>query len=967
MGALLMRANPAFIASLAAADRAWQREKARVLWWRAVPWLLSLLLTAFATDAFLQLSSTARLVWLAAAAVALLTALAAGCYIGWMRRNPAERTARHLEQREPRLGSRLINTLQLAGQTGNPALSEPTRAIAAQAVARYGEELGAIDLPGLAATGESQRRFAHAGLAVLGFFALLAVFYPVVRIVLPRFLDPLGDHPPYAFTQIAIVDPGERGADVVYGSSLPVRVTWSGHEPQELYLSIYPKDGSSGVLTLPMIRDGEKGFIQEVGDVRGDFSVVAHSKNFSCYSPRREARVILTPRIENAFLEITPPAYTGLKTEEHPFSFKSVNALEGSLLRFRLDSNRPLREGSIEISRNGKTDRLVLARHGEKEVSGAFTVTDDAKLRFRVTDVAGIPSDDQPETLISVLHDLPPTVSIVAPEQDGFASIDYKLTAKIEATDDYGVKTLRIHRALNGAYSAPLTYNTPSIQTDVEQNLHFDFSDLGVRPGDRVSIFAEAIDTAPSPHLARSQTVTLTIISAEDYNEFIRQQNDVRDLSDKYQALLEQFQDLRTAQANLAGDEAALRSQVSDAKSAAAHLSDFDAMTARQNELNQRLNKLAQRMEQFVRPHPLYDFERDLQRELTGEALQIELSTAQNDASLNQLAAQTSHPDGSRSLTPENIDQLQSEAKAQAERLGAGGDQLADSVTRPLQDLSRYHDLVNDFNAFEQAYQAQSALAEQTRAYQNKGPLNREDQLALKDLAGQEESVRQILDQLPSSLRAHADAARKTFPKAASSADQLADAIENARFEPLARAATGMMLDGNGQQGALLAQRLESDMRNLFGQCNGSGQTDSSELDQYLKLTLNGGNGQSFAQMRQCRKFGLNSGHFPGMGLGHGYGQASGYSMTSESQAPVLGNEQFDPKGPRQSSKLSSNGMQSGGPASGALAAPRMDTPDMMKGVNPADRQSGAVQSESDIEEYRSIVDQYFKTITHQP
>jgi len=59
-----------------------------------------------------------------------------------------------------------------------------------------------------------------------------------------------------------------------------------------------------------------------------------------------------------------------------------------------------------------KTDRLVLARHGEREVSGGFTVTDDAKLRFRVTDVDGIPSDDQPEALISVLHDLPPTVSL---------------------------------------------------------------------------------------------------------------------------------------------------------------------------------------------------------------------------------------------------------------------------------------------------------------------------------------------------------------------------------------------------------------------------------------------------------------------------------------------------------------------------------------------------------------------------
>lgn len=64
---------------------------------------------------------------------------------------------------------------------------------------------------------------------------------------------------------------------------------------------------------------------------------------------------------------------------------------------------------------------------------------------------------------------------------------------------------------------------------------------------------------------------------------------------------------------------------------------------------------------------------------------------------------------------------------------------------------------------------------------------------------------------------------------------------------------------------------------------------------------------------------------------------------------------------------MSGNGMEPGGLASGGPAAPQMDAPDVMKGVNPADRKSGAVQSEGDIEEYRSVVDQYFKTITHQP
>jgi len=965
-----MRADRAFLDGLAEADRAWQREKARAFWWRAVPWLLGFVLAAFAADAFLQLSAGVRLAWIIVGVVGALSALAAGWNCGWMRRNPAERTARFLEERDPSLGSRLINALQLADQTEDLKIPEPTRNIAARAVVGYGEELRAVNLPHLAVTGESARRLKQAGIAALGFCALLAIFYPVACIVAPRFFDPWGDHPPYAFTRVEIVDPGAGGADLIYGGALPVRVKWSGHEPSELYLSVYPKSASSPIATLPMIRDGDNGFVQEIGDVRGDFSIVAHSKNFSFYSQRRDARVILTPKIEKAFLEITPPAYTGLKAQEQPFTFQSANALEGSRLRFRLQSNRPLEAGAIEITRNGKTQSIALTPDGDKEVSGEFTIDDDAKLRFRVTDVDGIPSDDQPEALISVLHDLPPAISIVAPEQDGFAAVDYRLNAKIEASDDYGVRTIRIHRALNGVYSAPRVYNISDVETFVPESLPFDFSDLGVKPGDQVSMFAEAIDTAPSPHLSRSQTITLSIISEQDYNQYLRQQEDVRALSDKYNALLQQFRDLRNQQAKLAADAAALRSQATDKKSAMARLSDFDALTARQNELNQRLNQLAQRMEKFVRPNPVYDFEKDLQAQLTSEAQQIRQSTDMNDAALDQLARQTSLPDGSRSLTPGDLDLLQAEAKAQAASLGARDEEMAKSVQQPLEKLSQFHDLVNDFNLFQQLFHLQQALAQQIQAYQNKGPLDREDQLALKDLAAQQEEIRNYLQQLPDALRADAKAAQSTFPKAASSANTLADAIESRRFEPLAKMATDAMLNGDGAQGALLAQRLESDMSQLFSECHGSGQDNSDELDQYLHLTLGGGAGQSLQQMRQFRNFGLGSGRFGSFGLGEGEAGASdssGYSMSAAPESPVLGNEQFSPNGPKQLSKLDGNGNTPGGQSANGLQAPQMDQPDVMNGLNPMNRQADSAHTEGTIEEYRPIVDEYFKTITHQP
>lgn len=951
---------------LAAADRVWQREKARAWVWRSVPGFLGLVLVLLAADAFLQLNRPARLLSLALCALYALTMLAIGWYLGWRRRSPPERVARFLEERDPQLGSRLINALQLAGQAENSKLPELTRTLAAQAVGRYEAEIGRADLPRLARTGAARKRLEQACIALAVFAVLLMVFFPVTTVLLPRFLDPFGDHPPYAFTTVEIVDPGPTGAEVIYGGKLPVHVRWAGHEPRELFITAYPPGKDKEAVTLPMIRDGKKGFVQEIGDIRSDLVLIAHAKRNDFYSAKRNARVILTPKIDQAFLEIAPPRYTALRAEEQPFVFKATSALEGSGLRFRLRSNRPLRAGVMEIFREGHpTERIELTGTG-KEVGGSLTLQDNVRLRFRVTDIDGIPSDEQPEALISVTHDLPPTVQVVAPERDTFVSIDYKLTAKFEATDDYGVKTLRIHRGLNGVYSAPQTIDIPEVQRDAAQSLPIDFATLGVLPGDRVSFFAEAIDTAPSPHLSRSPTVTLTLISEEEYNEFIRQQNDVRDLSGKYDELLQQFRALRDEQTALAKEAAALREKAKTPEEAAKLAAEFDALTARQNELNQRLNKQAERMEKFVRAKPLYDFERGLQQQLTEEAEKIRQSTQENRQALDQLAQQTSPSGGNRTITPEVLSQLQKQAEEQAARLGAGNQELTEKVERPLEDLSHLHDVVNDVNGFQQLYQAQQALAEQTRAYQDKGPLNREDQLALKELAAQQEAVREALNALPAQLREHADAAQEKFPKAAASGRALAEAIEKNRLAGLAQSATEKMLGGDGEQSALLAQRLEKDMARLFSQSRSGGQQSeqSDELDQFLKPMMSGAGARSLGQMEECRKFGLGQSPFPRMSKSPGQGQGSGYSMNSSAQPTVMGNEQLTPKGPKKSSKTSANGAQSGENAATAAATLRNDPPDVMTGLHPEDRKTGAISTESAVEEYHEVVDEYFKTIT---
>jgi hypothetical protein len=972
--------NTALLARLARADSAWRREQARVLLWRALPGFAALLLVACAADAFLQLGVAPRLGFLV---VALLAAAALGGVIAhrvWLRRHAPERVARHLETRAPALGSRLINALQLAAQTTDARLPALTRDLAAQAVGRYATELDATDLPGLARTGADRRALERSVLWLGGALVLGLVFYPVMEIVLPRFYDPFGDHPPYAFTRVEIAQPLADGTPVIYGGTLSVRVAWSGHEPRELFLTAHPPELPDEGVTVPMIRDGKDGFIADLSGVRTDLILVAHAKDRSYHSTQRLARVVLTPRLEAAWVEIVPPTYTALRTEERKLDFKTVGALQGSTLRFRLRSNRPLRSGLLEVRREGGVEASdapelinlipvaapTPAAAGDSsrvyEVAGELLANTDARLRFHVTDIDGLVSVASPETLLTLAHDLAPLVEVREPAQDGFVSIGFTLPAKFEATDDYGIRTLRIHRALNGVYTAPLTVEIEGVQRDASRNLAFDFAALGARPGDSVSFFAEAIDTAPEPHLGRSRTVTVTLISEDEYNQHLRETLDIADIAQKYAALLERFEALRDAQQRLADEARALAEKLAapDAPPDAAAEARLAELAPQQDALDGELDKLADELLTFVRPNPVYDFERDLAKRLT-----LESGALRDSAQRSREAGAASPP----ADPAERLAALEQRAREQAERLGARREQLAQDVERPLRDLARLHDLVNAFNLFEQAYLAQESLAEQMRAYATKPNPTREDQLAMKDLAARQAAVREVLRQLPGQLRERAAAAEGEFPKAAAAGRDMAELIEQARLGPLAQNATERLLQADGRDGAALTRRLADEMAALMSKCQGGEGESSDELDQYLQAQMPqaGGGRQTWEQMRQSRKFSLEGGAMPGLSSrpGSGGGPASGYSTSGNNPPPVFGAEPSpSPASGQLSSNLAAQGSGQGDGAGGGSPAVQTGEADVLKNINAADRESGATPGELGAEEYRELVEEYFKQLT---
>jgi ElaB/YqjD/DUF883 family membrane-anchored ribosome-binding protein len=541
--------------------------------------------------------------------------------------------------------------------------------------------------------------------------------------------------------------------------------------------------------------------------------------------------------------------------------------------------------------------------------------------------------------------------------------MDFKLQAQIEASDDYGLREIRLHRGLNGVFSAPKFFSYTNLIRDSRETFDFDFAKLGIQPGDVISLVAEAVDNAPQPHLSRSQMVRLQVISVEDYNNYLREQSDIADAEAKYAGLNDELQALVEQQQQLGQEIQKLDNQLAKAKpkQTDALAQQLDSLVAKQNELNEKLNRQAERMDNFVRDNPVYDVEKDLQALLRQQAEAVRQSAQADDDATREVAQRSSPPGGPRLLTPDILKDFKKASDDQVLRLGGVHDESDKQVVQTLDDMDQMQELVKDFNQFEALYHAQQDLAQQSQPYNRSGLLSREDQLALKDLAATEHQVANFLGQLQDKLRLDAKGAEKLFPKAARSGNDLADQIGNHRLQPLAEQATGQMLAANGEQSFNFAERLRSEMEKLFGQCQGGNCPSCSELDNYLKLQrLNPK--QNFAQMARSRKFGLGFGRGRAGAQGEGAAGKTGYAMTDGATPQVLGNESNLRSGSKTSRQSSRFGKGAGGAA--GSGAGEISKPDALKNLNPVNRQSGAVASETVVEEYQDVVENYFKAIT---
>lgn len=932
------------LARLRSADRAWHQQRATVLLLQYWKWLVLAVALLLVADILLHLDARQRLMLGVGFIVALVAAGLWLLHCAWWRTSPLERVARLLETRCPELGSKLINLLHLREKfLTEPHQSALTRALAEQAVDDAAKE--ANQVPFLPLTKEpGMKRLAWHALIPSALFVLLAAVFAVPFIMtLERYLDPLGDHPPFSLTRLWMAEPSPANASVLYGRTFVVKARWSGHDPKELFLTGHPPGRPDQAFTVPMMPQEPGLFAQHLENVRTELLLHVHTRNRWSVSPVSRLAVVLTPQYEQATLAVIPPAYTGLPEKSSTFTFNGATALKGTKVAFTLRSNRPLKEGRLQLATASGPPQIIALKTVDpakaNEVTGAFIAEASGRMTFGLVDVDGIPSDEVKTSSFTVTHDLAPTVAIAEPAQDGFLVEGYRINARATASDDYGVKLLRVHLMRNDSAEQPVERRfdkvTRSEAIDVPLQDRF-FPPL--RAGDVVSLFAEGMDSHPSPpHVSRSEVRKLVVIGREDYNDLLRREHTIADLEAKYEDLFEDFRKLLAQQEALSKTAAALDKKLQEKPDDAAAQQQRDALRQTQEKLNKELLSFADNLEKFVSDMPLYDVEKDFQQQLAEQAAGIRQSVAQNQQDLQ---------------SPES--KMSQAAQEHHDRMAGAQEKSESQIEKAIAEAAELQELMNNFSRFEELFHQQEQVSQQAMAYRDKAPLDETDQAAVQSLGAGQRDIGEQLRELEAKLGADAVKHAAKFPKASNSCRQLAAAMSDARMDYLASQASGKMMKGDGKGGHDGAERLREAMAALFGECNGGQQNASNELDTCLSLNHCKNPGNTAKQMAMSRKFGQGR-SMNGQGAGMG-GMRSG--DTASGGAAVYGME----------SKLGrvNNGPGEGEtpPSPGAPSQPVVTSSAVNQDPAQVSRATDAVPAATVLEQYRSLTDAYFDRIT---
>ena len=403
----------------------------------------------------------------------------------WRRISDA-RLARLIEERAPGLDDRLVTAVEYSSPEQQKNISP---AIVNRLIADAGETTATIDLATVIRRSRLQMYAVAAVASVLLFAAVLKwgpkeISQGVAQLVTPTALA--GNSNALSIK----VRPGT--ARVPKGSDQDIIATLVNFDSPSANVFARPlgsKNDWQAQLMEPA--KAKSDFRYSVFNIQDSMEYFVESNNVR--SEVFKLNVVDLPYVKQLDLSLTFPAFSNLpvKTIEDG---GDIAALKATVARITARLTGKVRAARIVFADGKKTEM----RSSGTDFVGDVTVTGDTSYYIELVSVDGESYRGSNEYDISVLEDQPPVVSFDRPGRDKKATNLEEVFTQARAEDDYGVVSMDLHFAVNGAEEKKV--NLQQLTRESARSLTgaytFFLEEYNLKPGDFISYYAKARDTS---------------------------------------------------------------------------------------------------------------------------------------------------------------------------------------------------------------------------------------------------------------------------------------------------------------------------------------------------------------------------------------------------------------------------------------------------------------------------------------
>jgi hypothetical protein len=866
----------------------------------AVLKLLALLvavgLAAILADAVLAFPTAVRValdVMMAIAALALLALIVRRAIAN---RYDPRRAARLVESRLGLSDNLFINAVEFAEPTASHS-SEQLRTRAIRMADERSRDVSALDVLPL------RPLWKACGLAAVVLAVVLAGWFAAPRLfamVVPRYLDPAGDHPPFTLVTFDVVVSPEP---VYRGKPASITVTLGGPEVvDDANVVFLPREAGDESRSQPMFRREDQSFALELE--RPEASERFYIDTPQGRSPTLDLTVVEVPFFEHIAVRYDYPSYTGWLAHEQPLDQRGLRGIVGTEVTLTVTSNLPLAEGRVSLRPAAPADAtaakpvvhtLLPLASDSRTVTGRFPMRESGEFDIQLRATNGGESVENVTGRILVQPDRPPRVAISQPQPHVIAVADWQVPVTIDAVDDVGIATLRLSRSVNGW--GPSTVDVPITSPRagaVQGTALFDLGELGAASGDVITYYATAGDNHPDPtQFADSEICVIQVISQEDYLQFARQQYQLDDLANELDAIQQQVEELQAEREKVLEELAALEKESAASPDSPETLQKMQAAQEQLQKHTEALDKLAKQLEERANEAQLYDVEQPFSEMLQQLAEQQQQQSESADAVAEALQRLQKNPTDP-TAREEFAEQL---AKMQQEQAGLD-DEAREQLAAAEQDLELFQQadaMLAQTERLQSIIQQQRELATRLGEYRNQEALTPEEQDRADDLARQQELLEQDLQDVARELQAAGDAAAERLPQMSASAQQIASAIRDQKIPEDQQQSASSARAGAGREAHTKAESAAEKLEALAqscSNCQGAAGEMSGGLDGPLSLSRDGIQ-NTLEQLAQGRSIpgagrpgqGQKPGSQPGDGTAGSAG-SQGTPMDGEGQQP---------------------------------------------------------------------------------